>query len=37
VTFLAALPGLWLLWYLRKPVTQHAELSEARGEIELSC
>jgi PAT family beta-lactamase induction signal transducer AmpG len=37
VTFLAAFPGLWLLWYLRKPVMQHAELSEGRGEASLSC
>lgn len=37
VTFLAALPGLWLLWLLRKPVTQHAELSEGRSEASLSC
>jgi PAT family beta-lactamase induction signal transducer AmpG len=37
VTFLAALPGLWLLWVLRKPVTQHAEISEGSGEASLSC
>jgi len=34
VTFLAALPGLWLLWHLRKPVAQHAEVSE---EVSLPC
>jgi len=37
VTFLAALPGLWLLWFLRKPVAQHAELNSQRGEVEASC
>jgi PAT family beta-lactamase induction signal transducer AmpG len=37
VTFLAALPGLWLLWLLRTPVTQHAELSEGGGQASLSC
>lgn len=37
VTFLAALPGLWLLWFLRKPVAQHAELNSHRGEVEASC
>lgn len=37
VTFLAALPGLWLLWFLRKPVTQHAELNEGKSEVSLSC
>jgi PAT family beta-lactamase induction signal transducer AmpG len=37
VTFLAALPGLWLLWLLRKPVMQHAEVSESRSEPSLSC
>ena len=37
VTFIAALPGLWLLWVLRKPVTQHAEVNEGRGEASLSC
>jgi PAT family beta-lactamase induction signal transducer AmpG len=35
VTFLAALPGLWLLWVLRKPVTQHAEVNEGRGEASV--
>jgi PAT family beta-lactamase induction signal transducer AmpG len=37
VTFLAALPGLWLLWVLRKPVAHHAELNAGRGEVEASC
>jgi PAT family beta-lactamase induction signal transducer AmpG len=37
VTFLAALPGLWLLWFLRKPVTQHAEMNEGKSEVSLSC
>ena len=37
VTFLAALPGLWLLWYLRKPVADHAEANVGRGEAEVSC
>ena len=37
VTFLAALPGLWLLWVLRKPVAQHAELNAGRGEAEAPC
>ncbi len=37
VTFLAALPGLWLLWYLRKPVADHTEMNVGRGEIEASC
>jgi PAT family beta-lactamase induction signal transducer AmpG len=37
VTFLAALPGLWLLWFLRKPVAQHAELRVERGGVEASC
>ena len=37
VTFLAALPGLWLLWVLRKPVAQHADLNAGRGEAEAPC
>ncbi len=37
VTFLAALPGLWLLWYLRKPVADHAEMNVGKNEIEASC
>ena len=37
VTFIAALPGLWLLWVLRKPVAQRADLSAGRGEVEASC
>ena len=37
VTFLAALPGLWLLWALRKPVSQRAEVGDGRGEASLSC
>ena len=37
VTFLAALPGLWLLWVLRKPVTQHAELNAGREGAEVPC
>mgnify|MGYP003460611738 FL=1 len=37
VTFLAALPGLWLLWVLRKPVTQHAELNAGREGVEVPC
>ena len=35
VTFLAALPGLWLLWVLRKPVMQHAELNTGREGAEV--
>jgi PAT family beta-lactamase induction signal transducer AmpG len=37
VTFLAALPGLWLLWILRKPVAEHTEVNAERGEAETSC
>ncbi|MBX3343437.1 MAG: MFS transporter [Nitrospira sp.] len=37
VTFLAALPGLWLLWVLRKPVAQHAELNAGRSEAGAPC
>ena len=37
VTFLAALPGLWLLLVLRKPVTQHAELNAGREGAEVPC
>ena len=37
VTFLAALPGLWLLWALRKPVTQHAELNAEKEGTEVPC
>lgn len=36
VTFLAALPGLWLLWVLRTPVAQHAELSGGKNEVSVS-
>lgn len=37
VTFLAALPGLWLLWVLRKPVAQHAELNAGRSAAGAPC
>lgn len=37
VTFLAALPGLWLLWVLRKPVAQHAEVSAGRSAVQAPC
>ncbi len=37
VTFLAAIPGLWLLWYLRRPVEAHAVLTEDAYEASLSC
>jgi len=32
VTFVAALPGLWLLWYLRKPVEE--QIPPAEGSLE---
>ncbi len=37
VTVLAALPGLWLLWVLRRPVAQHAEMNEGKSEASVSC